>query len=437
MNAGNSTDPYVTVICPTCHARLNPRRELIGKRVRCPDCGVAVRVEEGPAATAPAPAPKVGEYALSEPDHPVERPKTFLLSCPTCGTRMFPSVELVGKRVKCPDCHTPVRVPPPPIEREVKARRPIGEYNVGVAITPIAPPEPVYTKHREKIEKEQAPPPPPPQLWWLTGVFDFPWREETISRWFVLTIFTTLTAAFSFMTIGAIAALGNAGAMMQFGTMALIVLSGLAWFLSLAYMSGCVVSIVRSTAAGNDKVADWSALEIQESLWGSVILWLPLLSAAAFAYAAMVLIRLAAPGWEWWASLAIFYLVYPVMFASVMEQGSALGLFSGEALRLIWGYGRGWLLLMAELGLLVGAAFAATRFALQYTTILTALVGGPIYAALIMILSRLVGRFFYRAHEVTEARRLKKEQEAADQAEDDEEESEVEAVLDDDLDFGV
>src|SRR5476649_2871365 len=104
MSAGNSTDPFVTVICPTCNARLNPRRDLLGKRVRCPDCGVAVRVVEGPKATVAAPIAAPGEYSLSDADRPVEQPKTFLVQCPTCGTRLFPRVDLVGKRVRCPDC---------------------------------------------------------------------------------------------------------------------------------------------------------------------------------------------------------------------------------------------------------------------------------------------------------------------------------------------
>ncbi len=44
MEQQDPAEECVVVVCPTCRARLNPRRSLIGQQVRCPDCGVAVRV---------------------------------------------------------------------------------------------------------------------------------------------------------------------------------------------------------------------------------------------------------------------------------------------------------------------------------------------------------------------------------------------------------
>ncbi len=58
-------------------------------------------VEEGPR----------NEYRLAESDEPVVARATVLAVCGTCGARLFPRVELVGRKVRCPDCFQPVLVP--------------------------------------------------------------------------------------------------------------------------------------------------------------------------------------------------------------------------------------------------------------------------------------------------------------------------------------
>ncbi|HEY2838376.1 MAG TPA: hypothetical protein VGJ26_04465 [Pirellulales bacterium] len=432
MHAGNSTDPFVTVICPTCHARLNPRRELLGKRVRCPDCGVAVRVVEGPAATVPAPIATPGEYSLTEPDQPpVERPKTFLLNCPTCGTRMFPRVDLVGKRVRCPDCQKPVLVPPPPIERAVKPPRPPGEYNVGVKIDPIVMPESTLLKNLAKIEKEEPPPPPPPPArWWMSGVFDFPWRGSAGGRWGALSFLAMIASAIGFLMGGAVLEMSGAATARDAAPSAFLIVifssaTAFVGWLTMGITTGVVGSIIRSTAAGNDEVADWSDAQIHEAIWNATLAF-PLAAAAGASYGGFALASFLAPERGWLGALVTFYIVFPVMFFSAMEHGSAMALVTTSSLHLIWGHLRGWTLLMVESGLLIAPVVLLTAFGLRYSILLTALFGGPLYAALAMILARLMGRFFYRAHEVTEARREKKEREAGTGEEDDEDEEEEE-----------
>jgi DNA-directed RNA polymerase subunit RPC12/RpoP len=441
MHAGNSTDLYVTVICPTCHTRLNPRRELIGKRVRCPDCGVPVRVEEGPAERVAPAVAAVGEYSLSDADRPVEQPKTFLVKCPTCGTRLFPNVNLVGKRVRCPDCKEPVKIPPPPIERAKKPPRPPGEYHVGAKVEPIVMPESTLLKYIAKVEKEEVPPPPPPARWWLTGVLDFPWRASAGSRWVVLAFFATVASAIGFLMGSSVLAMSRASSAYEAAPSAFLIVifisaTALVGWLTMGFTTGVVAAIVQSTAAGNDDVADWSDAEMRDAMW-NVTLAFPLAVAVVIAYGGFKLTQLVAPQWAWWGALSTFYLVFPPMFFSVMEHGSALTLITSDALKLIWGHFRGWALLMVECAVLLAPVVWLTAFGLRYSIMLPALFGGPIYAALVMICARLMGRFFYRAHEVTEARRMKKEQEEADQAAEEAIAEEPEEAFDEEFDFGV
>lgn len=87
---------YVLVICPTCQARLHPRREKIGRKIECPDCGVHVLVEP-PRPAEPKAAPWVEDPGELEVGKEVER-----LSVPT---------EFLAYRAPTPLSPIEIRVP--------------------------------------------------------------------------------------------------------------------------------------------------------------------------------------------------------------------------------------------------------------------------------------------------------------------------------------
>ena len=267
-------------------------------------------------------------------------------------------------------------------------------------------PESTYLKHVAKIEKEEPPPPPPPKLWWWTGVFSFPWDYDHGARWAALTVFMTLASGITFF-IGSLLLENNGIADLK------IVISisafALIWLFTMGFVSGCATAIVRSTAAGNDAVADWSDLELRDIIWNSSQIWFPLLSAAGVSAGGYLLAGQLAPQFWWLGAGVVFLLVFPVMLFSVMEHGSSFALITPGALKLIYGHLRGWILFLVECTALVALVAGLSALGLKYSLIVTALVGGPIYAALVMILARLMGRFFFRAHEVVETRREEKE----------------------------
>ena len=265
-----SDEAYVLVVCGTCGARLHPRRELIGKRVRCPDCGVPVRVVE-PASKAVHVArdvATVGDYKLSETDQPVEQPQTVLVTCGTCSARLHPRIELVGKRVRCPDCGRPVLVRPPPKAYPVKAPQRVGQYRVGSEPEPNPAPFTTGVHLPDQPLHESHPlPAAAPRYWFFTGVFTFPWTEGTIGRWVALTVFCCVSGVLVAVVFASLPTLsGSYDVGSAFMVPMTIALSCIVWAISLAFASGCAVAVLRDAASGLDEVTDWSDAEIREGI---------------------------------------------------------------------------------------------------------------------------------------------------------------------------
>ncbi|HVA47512.1 MAG TPA: hypothetical protein VNH11_14170 [Pirellulales bacterium] len=63
---------FFPVLCPTCQARLHPRRSHVGKRARCPDCDTVFVVPPPREPTKAKPLPSPGKYAVGEESKRVE-----------------------------------------------------------------------------------------------------------------------------------------------------------------------------------------------------------------------------------------------------------------------------------------------------------------------------------------------------------------------------
>ena len=417
-----STDDaaYILVACPTCKARLHPRRELAGKRVRCPDCGVAVRVPtEAQVAKAARRMPAaVGEYRVVEAGvATVDEPACFLLRCPICGARMHPKVELVGKRVRCPDCERPVLVTAPPEPAAVKARPKPGVYGVGA--TPAErPPVNVDLLRSTGTLEPYALPPPPPRLWFLDGVLSFPWQRESMGRWLILSLLAVVTDA---VTTYAVVASPIFKSGFDFdkssAVMApLLMMTGsLLWAYMLFYAANCVFSVIRDTAAGSDAIGDWGDGDLTEGIWRLVFLVVPWIVACSLGYAVGCLVAVGWAAGAGWLGMATAALVYPIMVLSIVDSNSILGLFTATVLRGVKTVWRGWLLFYVEAGLLIAAWTALTVAGTvlggllppPWSTLaltLTVLVTAPLWAALVLILARLLGRLAWHAANVLEER---------------------------------
>ena len=60
------SDVFFLVLCPTCQARLHPRRAHVGKRARCPDCDTVFVIPPPRESEKKRPPPTPGKYAVGE-----------------------------------------------------------------------------------------------------------------------------------------------------------------------------------------------------------------------------------------------------------------------------------------------------------------------------------------------------------------------------------
>ena len=97
-----------TVVVCQCGQKIRATERLVGKTVRCPKCQQPVKIPADQA-TASVKKKSPGDKIRAQ--------------CEACGTKLAVKPELAGKRVQCPKCKQPVKIPttnkgegPPPVK---------------------------------------------------------------------------------------------------------------------------------------------------------------------------------------------------------------------------------------------------------------------------------------------------------------------------------
>jgi len=145
---------------------------------------------------APAPktptssAPKAQEPPASKPpasQPPASKPadREYSINCQVCKSILSVQASQVGKQIRCPDCHTMVKVPPPPIKKPVQST-PIDQL-ASVDLAPVEATNPrtaggaslntkaMLNKASKEIERERD------EIEAVSGAFD---SKEWLSRTF-------------------------------------------------------------------------------------------------------------------------------------------------------------------------------------------------------------------------------------------------------------
>lgn len=391
-------DPrYVRVTCPTCRAVLHPRVEKAGRRVRCPDCYSAVLVPQPSEAPAEPPPRDPGEYKVREAPGPPQATDDrsgdyFLTLCPTCQARLHPRRQQVGKRTRCPDCHTVFTIPPPPVEKKPKPLPPPKPYQMGETFA-RPPLEMELLTVQGRLEPE-PPPPEVPRCWFVSGVLTFPWRASALPRW--ITLFLLLLPLE--LVLGVIWLVVQMD-LSRLTTIVPLLAVPLAWLTlwSGSYAAACFLAIVQDTGSGNVDIHNWPEGDWRERVAPLAYLAMQLVfTAAGASTVASVAGLLAGATWAGvvMAMLAIF--LFPFLLLSAMEADTPLWPYSPVMWRSLGHSFGAWLIVYLESIMLVAAIAGLIGLGIVWAPVAAALLVAPLLAALVFVLGRLYGRLAWR-----------------------------------------
>ena len=326
-----------------------------------------------------------------------EKPKYLAAYCKVCNTRVTPKAKFAGRRIKCPDCFSPIQLPT--LEqyektlhnaklKEVAQPEEHTPYTLQTPVEHPAPPtgrifeEPAKIRHVRKRPK-------PPKWTFFTNVFEFPWSDaQTLTRWAILSAGLSVTSLIAVIVYWLVS---------EQGLIALIPVIFLllaqfgigAWAMS--YASSCVFSIIHDTAAGLNKVEGWPDGGVRE--------WMIDLMTVTWVFFASGLVSylIAWPlhiltGHVGVPTLIVHGLLFPLALISALDADSISLPYSEMTLRSIPRITWAWLLLYALLfGVWLLAAGMLTPL-LVYVPLLFGLACGPVFASGLMISARLLGR---------------------------------------------
>jgi len=127
------------VYCPVCHTLMYARDDQIGTALTCPDCDSAVPVRGRPEKPVKVKhVPKVYEgsstYELAAENRLPSDTQLVPVVCSLCYTRMYATLDQVGREKECPDCRKMnliKLVPKEHIKTAGELFAPTGGYGVG------------------------------------------------------------------------------------------------------------------------------------------------------------------------------------------------------------------------------------------------------------------------------------------------------------------
>lgn len=319
---------YITVICPTCHARMHPRSKHAGKSVICPDCGKKL------------PIPTL-EEVLAE----IEAARRYL---------------------------------PTPEE--------IGEYSVGEPVE-TARPSTRFLQVQAEI-KTEAPPPPPPKLFLISGVFTFPWHRDAILRWFFLSCGFAIVGVVPMLAVVLTGGIGI-GTWLVLAFAALPMIWVLIWTGS--YAAACGLHVLEDTAAGSPRVLEWPEPNWRDWAGQFFYLAYLALMSSAPGYVIDKFFG-GIPGYPGLATAASVWFGFPICLLSSITSVFAWMPISWPIVRSLVTSGWCWLAFYVESALLGAAWLVPLLIGIGEAPVLMILLNGPVLAAVCLIYARLLGR---------------------------------------------
>ncbi|MCY2964271.1 MAG: hypothetical protein NT069_11665, partial [Planctomycetota bacterium] len=291
MSEANDEQEVVLVklTCAICHELMELEAHDAPRQVACPYCEREVTVPSRTQVQVLYPRVRhrspdeIGDYGVTAPPEPPPVPRPTVappvgerlparfatkIPCPQCKKLVGTRLEERPKRINCPECGAFVQVPArdaadPPVTRvDTKPRRP-SQSSLESAPKPTPrPPEPVEDEPRSRatvfdqlsaVRVEAVP--LPPRYTFLTGVFEFPWRRNSVVRWLYQSFgwLVLLCVLATMQTVASQYAQSMFGLVLAFFALPLIWIG----FWSCSYAASNFLCVVEATAAGQDKIVEW------------------------------------------------------------------------------------------------------------------------------------------------------------------------------------
>ncbi len=484
------------VTCPQCQAVLSIPASAIGSTITCSDCledfVATVRSEPTPEQSGQEPSSQSGTLgdsaalnrvlnpsvdaatdelgAIRLDDDPtddgyvrkkvkvLERDYEFSAACMLCGSRIDLNDSLIGKKVKCPDCHSPIEVrePPPDKRRAPFHAEPTSneddDFNFadGHDTPPVASPyhsiandlmasaesevaasnakSPAHVAPQvrrdpaldalkraeesadEIAEQDREPLPSSP---FTTRVLKFLVDPLTIARLLVLAfaLFIELAAVQSAIVEA------EGGAIAQFISVIARMVAVVVGLVFIVNLSVSLLGILSDTANGQDNIESWPDVNfldwIGESLYVFSALFLAVLPGCAIAQASNIV---GLPSAVFWL-LAVtgsgigITCLFPFILISMLEAASPVMPFSqpiNQSLRLARG---SWIVFTLLAGCVVtaGVALCAVRLLVPDYAILNFIVA-VLLIVVIAVYFRLLGRLTWCCDEAVLAEHIRLEE---------------------------
>jgi DNA-directed RNA polymerase subunit M/transcription elongation factor TFIIS len=329
------------VLCPLCSARLHPRVEHVGRKVKCPDCDRPFVVPPPKVVPAPPPKPEPGAYGVGEAR---AQGPALLTNFLTVETRLEPE-----------------KISPPPAVW----------WASGVFDFPW----------RGETR---------PRWIWLVvdGVFCA-----------AISIFSLLVLR---AVLGAVG-LGGPAVMLVAGIFGALLM--LPWLLTGFYAAALLLAVVIDTANGADEIDQWPIADVSDWFWRGCYFLISFTAAGAVGSITGIFVGAAIedPEWTFVARVALLagslHFLFPLLILSALEANSAFailtptmcGRFASHLPSCLLFYGLSAMLGIFLLGpLAIGAYFMPT---------VTLFFVGPLAGTWVLIYARLLGRLAWRMAE--------------------------------------
>ena len=262
---------------------------------------------------------------------PAEYAAEYRVKCPICGSIMYVKAEQSGRQISCTDCHTGIKVPPPPkIKKktaiDITKTEAFGLSEVSdrsISDDPFRKSATALLEEAEQLEDEEPEPDfEIPKIGeWVKSVVGIFAQPSVVAYWLALSMVGSL--------FGAIAALLGDSVIFPILLMSIIIGS---LFFGAAVVA-CGFAILTSVANDEDEVTDWP-ISLEPTEWLSTFVM-----AIAAALTAIV------PAWSLgalasfpqlmivaFAMLAV-YITYPFVLLSMLDMQSMFTPFSPEVAR--------------------------------------------------------------------------------------------------------